>query len=57
MGSQEEAVANYYTHTWVSFDPDEPPRCMDCDAATYHVAASYPCGFQIPRMDTVEIVR
>lgn len=47
-GTDEERDANRATHCWM-YDHEEPPRCTYCDAATYHVAADYPCGEEPPR--------
>lgn len=48
-GSEEQRLANRATHFFVFYDHEEPARCGDCDAATYHVAADYPCGAEVPR--------
>lgn len=54
-GTESERAANYRTHDWCVVDPEEPMRCMTCDAKTWHVAASYPCGTEPPR-ETVDVV-
>lgn len=52
-GTAEEAAANRDSHHWTTFDGEEY-RCMWCDAAPWHAAASYPCGTEPPR-ETVEV--
>ena len=54
-GTPEEAAANRDTHLFV-YDgtPDDADvRCWNCDCRPSHVAASYPCGANVPRI-TVE---
>lgn len=48
-GTPEERMANVQTHHWVA-DGDEIV-CLDCDAKIWHVAASYPCGTEPPRIE------
>lgn len=50
-GTPEQASINYWTHNWDWADGDI--RCWNCDAKTWHAAASYPCGEQPPRHDVV----
>lgn len=49
-GTDEEREANRNTHWWMFTEPGEPQRCGECDAKVTHVAASYPCGQNPPRM-------
>lgn len=48
-GSDEERNANYYSHLWSSFDPEEAPRCAKCDAVAWGRVSEYPCGADVPR--------
>ena len=48
-GSPAQAAANRNSHRWVQPAPDETYQCMDCDAKTWHAAADYPCGTEVPR--------
>lgn len=48
-GTDEERLANYRSHHWVTWDPEECPECVDCCAKSWHVAADYPCGTEPPR--------
>lgn len=48
-GTEAEKRANYATHCFVSWDPDDCTRCTYCDCKTWHVAADYPCGQEPPR--------
>lgn len=50
-GSRSEKLENYKTHSWMVTDPDEPLRCLKCDAASYMYAAVYPCGTVVPTME------
>lgn len=54
-GTPEEARANRESHRF-SYDPDGDSRCYLCDSRPSHVAADYPCGADVPRMD-VEVAR
>ena len=53
-GTDAERMANFRTHDWITYDPEEVPECGDCCAKTWHAAASYPCGHEPPR-ETVEV--
>lgn len=53
-GSAEEAVANFRSHQWVQFGPDDAAMCAVCDTAPGRIAADYPCGAVIPREDINE---
>ena len=48
-GTQEESAVNYATHSWSSYGDET--ECDDCLSKPWHVAAKYPCGFSIPRID------
>jgi len=43
------AKANRATHNFVAWDPDECPRCMDCDVRAGGTASGWPCGEDTPR--------
>jgi hypothetical protein len=55
QGTREQAAANRLTHCWVSYDPDEPAVCSDCDSKQWHQAANYPCRAVVPRTDDPDI--
>lgn len=48
-GTRDERMANYGTHNWIAYDPDEPMECGGCCSKAWHVAADYPCGYDVPR--------
>ena len=50
-GTEKEALANYRTHRW---GPPPDCRCWNCDCKPGHVAASYPCGQEPPRVQAAE---
>lgn len=49
-GSKADKAANYRTHQWWMHDPEEPLECGKCAAKSSHVAATWPCGVEPPRM-------
>ena len=51
-GTDEEKRENFLTHHFVNWDDEY--RCSDCDCKPWHVAAKYPCGYDVPR-ETVTI--
>lgn len=48
-GTPAEARANFHTHDWIVYDPEEVPECGRCCAKTWHEVAKYPCGKEPPR--------
>lgn len=48
-GTEQEAQQNFDSHGW-SF-ADGEMRCWNCDSKSWHVAAQYPCGANVPRHD------
>jgi hypothetical protein len=50
-GSEEEAAANFATHSF-AWDDGSDVRCWGCDSRPSYVAASYPCGAEVPRTET-----
>jgi hypothetical protein len=49
-GTAEEKAANFNTHHFVT-DNGADYSCMFCDSKTWHKAAEYPCGAEVPRHD------
>jgi hypothetical protein len=49
QGTPEEARAKYLTHDWSSFGDER--ECFRCFCKPWHVAASYPCGTEPPRVE------
>ena len=47
-GTVTEANRNFDTHNWGHLD--EEIVCYNCEAKPWHVAASYPCGQEPPRV-------
>jgi len=56
-GTEQERLANRLSHSFDSWDPEETPRCMWCDAKSWHKAADYPCGASVPRIVTVRPIQ
>jgi hypothetical protein len=52
-GTPLERRANFNSHSFVT-DNGADYNCLACDCKPVHVAASYPCGADVPRHD-VEI--
>lgn len=52
-GTDAEAAANRNTHSFhYSGSPEDADiRCWSCDSRPSHVAASYPCGADVPRQE------
>lgn len=48
-GTEEQRRANYRTHRFLPVGGEF--YCDNCEAKPWHVAASYPCGAFIPRID------
>jgi hypothetical protein len=46
-GAPAQAEANFATHMFSAWGADV--RCDRCDSRPTHVAASYPCGAEVPR--------
>jgi hypothetical protein len=53
-GTDAEREANFRSHDWITYDPEEVPECGRCCAKTWHAAASYRCGEEPPR-ETIEV--
>lgn len=51
-GTREEIAAHEATHSFWSADPEEVPRCLDCDCRWGGRIASWPCGTRVPRTVT-----
>jgi hypothetical protein len=52
-GSDEAAQANRETHWFITYQYDEDSaetRCSRCDCRPSHIAASWPCGIEPPRI-------
>jgi len=49
-GTHEEGQINLLSHHWVYDGGDV--RCMNCDSKSWHHAAVYPCGAEVPRQIT-----
>lgn len=50
-GTEEERRVNYDTHRFYEFHGEI--RCDECDCRPGHRAASYPCGYRVPRYTVV----
>lgn len=50
-GDEIQRGINYNSHNFVSWDPEDCPRCMNCDSKPWHKAAYYPCGVSVPRQE------
>lgn len=53
-GPPEQAAANRRTHHWMQPDREEVPECDECGSKSWHAAANYPCGADVPR-EVIEI--
>ena len=49
-GTPEERQANFFTHQFFTVNGADYV-CGKCDAKSWHVAADYPCGADVPRHD------
>ncbi len=47
-GTPTQKRLNRLTHQFTP-NGEEPPDCLQCGVAVYHVAADYPCGTDVPR--------
>lgn len=50
-GTEDERRANLASHHFVSNDPEEVARCVDCDSRYLSVSSYWPCGVHVPRRD------
>jgi hypothetical protein len=50
-GSREQADLNYNSHDWSVVD-EEGLECSKCASRSYHAAALYACGTEVPRKET-----
>lgn len=48
-GTRDDLAANWATHCFISFDPEEGARCGSCDSREWSTSAGWPCGFDVPR--------
>lgn len=53
VGTPEQVAANRASHWWLSDDPDEMPRCGNCDCNAWGDAHRWPCGSDVPRQITI----
>lgn len=50
-GDEIQRAANWASHHFASWDPEDCPRCISCDVKPWYVSADYFCGAEIPRRE------
>jgi hypothetical protein len=51
-GTKAQREKNFLSHDWRAMDDEI--HCRTCGTEAHHVAASYPCGTEPPRMEVGE---